>query len=83
MMFEIRFFGWIRNEIGIPKLLMSERTVIEALEEIIKSYPQIDKSQLMQSVLFINKKPVVGKQILTITLKAGDELAILSPVSGG
>lgn len=82
-MFEIRFFGWIRNEIGISKLSMSERTVIEALEEIIRCYPQIDKSQLMQSVLFINKKPTIGKQRLFITLKAGDELAILSPVSGG
>ncbi len=82
-MFEIKFFGWIRSEIGIPKLSMSERTVMEALDEIIKCYPQIDKSQLMQSIMFINQKPVVGKQRLSIKLKAGDELAILSLVSGG
>lgn len=82
-MFEIKFFGWIRNEIGVPKLTMSQRTVIEALEEIIKNYPQIDKSHLMQSILFINMKPIIGKKRLTMILKAGDELAILSPVSGG
>ena len=83
MMFEIKFFGWIRNEVGVSKLTMSERTVIESLEEIIKTYPQIDKSHLMNSILFINKKPIIGKKRLTMILKAGDELAILSPVSGG
>ncbi|MBE0450886.1 MAG: MoaD/ThiS family protein [Clostridia bacterium] len=82
-MFEIKFFGWIRNEVGVSKLTMSERTVIETLEEIIKTYPQIDKTHLMNSILFINKKPIIGKKRLTMILKDGDELAILSPVSGG
>lgn len=83
MMFEIKFFGWIRHEIGISKLLMSERTVLEAFEEIIRCFPHVDKSYLMQSILFINKKPAIGKQRLFILLKAGDEIAILSPISGG
>lgn len=82
-MFDIRFFGWIRSKVGIAKLTMTERTVAEALEEIAERYSQVDISELMQSIIFINKKSVTGKKRLEIFLKEGDELVILSPVSGG
>ena len=83
MMFEIRLFGWIRNEIGVAKLTMTERTVGDAFEEIANRYPNINKDELMQAIIFINSKSVTGKKRFHIRLHDGDELAILSPVSGG
>lgn len=82
-MIEIRLFGWIRNEVGTARLTVAEGTVLEVLEDIATRYPQIDKKELMQSIIFINNNAVAGKKRLSKPLKEGDEMAILSPVGGG
>ena len=82
-MITVKFYGLISVDNNIEQLEVPEGTVSQVLNEIIRLLPNISKEQLMQSIMFVNKKQIIGNSRFSIMLKAGDELALLSPVSGG
>lgn len=79
----VKFYGLISVDNNIGQLAIHEGTVRQVINEVIRLHPNISKEQLMQSIMFVNKKQVVGNSRFSIVLKDGDELALLSPVSGG
>lgn len=82
-MITVKFFGLIRVDTNIDKLTVDEGTVNQVINEVIRRYPSIRREQLMQAVMFVNKKQINGNRRFSIMLKEGDELALLSPISGG
>lgn len=82
-MITVKFFGLISIDYNIRQLTVREGKVSDVLKEIIQRRPDISEQQLIQAIMMINKKPVSGKKRLSTELKDGDELVLLSPVSGG
>ena len=82
-MITVKFFGLISVEAGVRQLLTMEGTVRQVLNEARKECPSFSEKQIMQAVMFINKQNVSGNKRFSIILKDGDELALLSPLSGG
>ena len=82
-MITVKFFGLISVDNNIEKLTLNEGTISQVINEVIRRYPSIGKEQLMQAVMFVNKKQITGNRRFSTVLKEGDELALLSPISGG
>lgn len=82
-MITVKFFGLISVEANVRHLLVKEGTVRQVLNEIEEKCPEFSEQQIIQSVMFINKKQVSGNKRFSIVLKNGDELALLSPLCGG
>ena len=82
-MITVKFFGLISVESNIRQLFVKEGTVRQALNEVMQSCPSISEQQLMQLIMFVNKQHISGNKRFSVVLKDGDELALLSPASGG
>jgi len=82
-MITVKFFGLLNVDNNIKHLTIDDGKFKDVIEEIITKCPTITKKQLLSSVVFINKKQVASKKSLSITLKNGDEIAFISPSSGG
>lgn len=82
-MITVKFFGLISVDNNIKQLLVKEGTVRQVLNEVRQSCPNISEQQLGQVILFINKLHVSGNKRFSVVLKDGDELALISPSSGG
>lgn len=82
-MITVKIYGLISVDNSIGQLHIPKGTVRQVLNEVIRLYPGISNEQLMQSIMFINKKQVMGSRRYSIVLKDGDELALLNPVGGG
>lgn len=82
-MVTVKFFGLLNVDNNIKHLTVDDGKFKDVIEEIITKCPIITKKQLLSSVIFINKKQVASKKSLSITLKNGDEIAFISPSSGG
>lgn len=82
-MITVKFFGLISVDNNIRQLLVKEGTVRQVLNEIIQSCPNISEQQLRQVIMFVNKQHISGNRRFFVVLKDGDELALLSPSSGG
>jgi molybdopterin synthase catalytic subunit len=78
----VLFFGAARETVGRDEVEMSLRppaTAASAFEEILSSYPEL-KRRFGRSLLFaVNQEYARGET----EVRAGDELAIFPPVSGG
>ncbi|OLN29092.1 MoaD/ThiS family protein [Desulfosporosinus metallidurans] len=79
----VKFFGLISVDSNIRQLLVKEGTVRQVLNEVMQSCPNISEQQLMQVIMFVNKLHISGKKRFSVVLKNGDELALISPSSGG
>lgn len=79
----VKFFGIISIEANVRQLFVKEGTVRQVLNEVKKKCPSFSEQQVKQAVMFINKQQVSGNKRFSIVLKNGDELALLSPLSGG
>lgn len=82
-MITVKFFGLVSIKANIRQLLVKEGTVRQVLNEVNEKCPSFTEQQMIQAVMFINKQQVSGKKRFSIVLKEGDELALLSPLSGG
>ena len=85
-MITVKFFGLLNVDNNIKCLIVDTekpKDVKYVIDEIVFKNPSITKKQLLSSVIFINKNQVVSKKSLAITLKDGDEIAFISPTSGG
>lgn len=82
-MVTVKFFGLLNVDNDLKKLSISDGKLSDIIEEIITLYPTVTKKQLLQSVIFINKKQTSGKRSSTIKLKDNDEVVFISPTSGG
>lgn len=82
-MVKVKFFGLISVESNVKELSVKEGTVRQVFDEVKQVCPDISEQQLMQAIIFINKKHLTGNKRLSVVLKDGDELALLSPGSGG
>jgi molybdopterin synthase catalytic subunit len=78
----VLFFGAARETIGRDEIEMNLRapaTAASAFEEILSSYPELQR-RFGRSLLFaVNQEYARGES----KVRAGDELAIFPPVSGG
>jgi molybdopterin converting factor small subunit len=85
-MITVKFFGMMGVSSGVSKLEFNETdypTLDHVLTQIEKDYPSLSKKQTGQSVIFLNNKAIIGGKRLSIALKDGDQLSILSPAGGG
>lgn len=82
-MVTVKFFGLISVDNNIKQLDAKPGTVRDVLKEVKQNYPNVTEEQLVQAVMFINKENIDGNKRFSIILKDGDELALLSPSSGG
>ena len=82
-MITVKFFGLISVNCQVRQMLVKDGTVRQVLNEIMQSCPSISEQQLRQVILFVNNQHISGNKRLSVELKDGDELALLSPSSGG
>lgn len=79
----VKFFGLISVEADIRQLTVKDGTVRQVLNQVKEKYPDFTDQQIKNAVMFINKEQVSGNKRFSIILRDGDELALLSPLSGG
>ena len=82
-MITVKFFGLLSVDNNVRQLLVKEGTVRQVLNEVKQSCPMISEEQLIQAIMVINKQHISGNKHFSVVLRDGDELALLSPVSGG
>jgi molybdopterin converting factor small subunit len=82
-MITVKFFGMLSVDYKLKELQVEAGTIEQVLEEIKDIYPEIPKTQLRQAMMFVNQQQVTGNKRFLLALKDGDELAFLSPASGG
>lgn len=82
-MITVKFFGLLSVDNNVRQLLVKEGTVRQVLNEVKQSCPMISEEQLIQAIMVINKQHISGYKRFSVVLRDGDELALLSPVSGG
>ena len=82
-MITVKFFGLISVDSNIRQLFVKEGTGRQVFNEVMQSCPSITEQQLRQLIMFVNKQHISGNKRFSVVLKDGDELALLSPASGG
>lgn len=82
-MITVKLFGLISIEANIRQLKIKEGTVRQVLNQVKEECPDFTEQQIIKAVMFINKEQVSGNKRFSIILRDGDELALLSPLSGG
>jgi len=82
-MITVKFFGLISIDTNMRQIFANEGTVRDVLDQVKQSCPDISEQQLKQAVLFVNKEQISGNKRFSVMLNDGDELALLSPGSGG
>lgn len=82
-MIKVRFFGFIRSQIGTGYAEIDAGRIDEALKLICKEYRNIKLDTLKDSLIFVNSINIADLKRFKTVLKEGDEVMILSPVAGG
>jgi len=80
-MVTIRLFGPIRENCGQGKISVDAGSVRDVMAQAIQH--GVDRKLFGEALMFVNGQAVVGAKRWKVKLKDGDELALLSPVSGG
>lgn len=82
-MIKIKFLGLIRLNLGIADMEVQASSIKEMLEEVAKKTNVITSKELKDYVIFVNGKNMVDLKMYRTKLFDGDEILIMSPVSGG
>ena len=82
-MITVKFFGMVGSGKSTVEIDKDEISVKQVFEFVLTSYLEISEKQLEQAVMFVNRQQITGRKRLTVVLKDSDELALLSPASGG
>lgn len=83
MMVTVKFFGMYSIDYGMRSTTIQEGRIGDMLVALSIKHPQITIKGLNCGIMIINNVPVYGKDRFSVVLNAGDELAFLSPASGG
>ncbi len=82
-MITVKFFGLLNVDSNVKQLTLNSGKLNKIIEEILIACPNLTKKQLLQSIMFVNKKQIASKKRLHMQLNDGDEIAFISPSSGG
>lgn len=82
-MVKVRFFGLLRLTLAESAVYLEASNVQELLKQIDSHYEKINMEQLRNSIIFVNGKNITQLKLYRTSLKDGDEVMFLSPVSGG
>ena len=80
-MITVKLFGLLCEYTGQRQFTVKAKTVREAIRKAAEM--GIDKKQMHGALIYLNDMPLTGARRLSTKLSDGDELALLSPVSGG
>ena len=82
-MIRVKFFGLLQIAAKIKELMAADGSVKDVVEEVLRNCPQINRKELLQSIVVINRERVRKGNAMKRILRDGDELVFLSPSSGG
>lgn len=82
-MITVKLFGLLSLDTNVRQLSVKAGTIRQVLNEVKQNCPNISEQQLMQAIMFVNKQHISGNKRFSVVLEDGDELALLSPASGG
>jgi molybdopterin converting factor small subunit len=82
-MITVKFFGTYRLKAVKGELRLNAGTVKQVLVDIGQHCPELSEQELKQAILFVNKQQITGRRRLSMRLKDGDELVLISPMCGG
>jgi molybdopterin converting factor small subunit len=82
-MITVKFFGTYRLKSVKGELRLNAGTVKQVLVDIGQNCPELSEQELKQAILFVNKQQITGRRRLSMRLKDGDELVLISPMCGG
>lgn len=82
-MIEVKFFGLLRADSNIRSFSVNPGKLKNVFDEILALCPELTKKQLRQTITVVNGKIVSGNDRNKLVLKDGDELVLLTPISGG
>ncbi len=82
-MITVKLFGMFRLLADKSQLLVEAGTVRQVLNQVSRYCPGLSRRQLKQAIIFVNKEQISGSRRFSKKLKDGDELVLLSPMSGG
>ncbi|MFH5881096.1 MAG: MoaD/ThiS family protein [Candidatus Izemoplasmataceae bacterium] len=82
-MVKVTFYNLLRSKYRINEVNVNAGTVKEIINQIIETYPQIARDDLMQSVLFINQEKVMHLNRLDEIVEEGDDIVFTNFVGGG
>jgi len=80
-MITIKLYGLIREQSGHKQLQVEAATVRGVMAQA--SLQGIDKKLFRQAIIFVNGEQISGINRFAYKLKDGDELSLLSALSGG
>jgi molybdopterin converting factor small subunit len=82
-MITVKIFGTYRLKSVKGELRLNAGTVKQVLVDIGQNCPELSEQELKQAILFVNKQQITGRRRLSMRLKDGDELVLISPMCGG
>lgn len=82
-MVKVRFFGTVRMKIKESYIEIEANRVDRLLKTISLLTNEVTLVDLKKSIIYVNGTNIDSLKLYRTALKEGDEVQILSPVSGG
>jgi molybdopterin converting factor small subunit len=82
-MIKVKFFGALRLDLGTASVEVEASTVQEVYEKLAEMFAMLKAKDLKNYVTFVNGENIVNLKMQSTELNSGDEIILMSPVSGG
>ncbi|MDR3217104.1 MAG: MoaD/ThiS family protein [Clostridiaceae bacterium] len=82
-MVKVNFFGVLRLDLGMSEVTGEGKNVAELLDNLKRTIEPLKELNLKNYVIFVNGKNISDLKLFRTKLSDGDEVTMLSPVSGG